>query len=87
MLELLSCEMYDSYYLAPFQIKVNVPLYILDYPGIDEVLKVTMNNLSSQNSINALECQSYNSRVLAGSLALQNPMEIPKTRLYPYKKN
>ena len=35
----------------------------------------------SQNSINALECQSYNSRVLAGILALQ-PMEIPKTRLY-----
>ena len=74
--------MYDSYYLAPFQIEVNVPLYILDYPGIDKVLKVMMNNLSSQNSINMLECQSYNYRVLAGILALQNPMEIPKTRLY-----
>ena len=36
----------------------------------------------SQNSINALECQSYISRVLAGILALQKPMEIPKTRLY-----
>ena len=35
----------------------------------------------SQNSINVLECQSYNSRVLAGILALQRPMEIPKTRL------
>ena len=40
-----------------------------------------MNNLS-QNSINVLECQSYISRVLAGILALQKPMEIPKTRLY-----
>ena len=35
-----------------------------------------------QNSINALECQSYISRVLAGILALQKPMEKPKTRLY-----
>ena len=43
------------------------------------LVKVTMNNLSS---INALECQSYISRVLAGILALQKPMEIPKTRLY-----
>ena len=33
----------------------------------------------SQNLINALECQSYNSRVLADILALQKPMEIPKT--------
>ena len=39
-------------------------------------IKVTM------NSINALECQSYISRVLAGILVLQKPMEIPKTRLY-----
>ena len=42
-----------------------------------------MNNLSYlRKSINALECQSYISRVLAGILALQKPMEIPKTRLY-----
>ena len=36
----------------------------------------------SQNSINVFECPSYNSRVLAGILALQKPMEMPKTRLY-----
>ena len=35
-----------------------------------------------QNSINALECQIYISSVLVGILALQKPMEIPKTRLY-----
>ena len=37
-----------------------------------------------QNSINALECQSYISRVLAVILALQKPMEIPNTRLYSH---
>ena len=36
----------------------------------------------SQNSINSLECQRYNSRVLGGILALQKSMQIPKTTLY-----
>ena len=42
----------------------SAPKYTLDNT------KVTMNNLSYQNSINALECQRYNSRVLGGILAL-----------------
>ena len=49
---------------------------IINFYGYDE------QPVLSQNSINVLECQSYNSRVLAGILALQKPMEIPKTRLY-----
>ena len=59
----------------------SIYIYIYIYIYLP-LFKVTMNNLSSQNSINALECQRYISRVLAGILALQKPMEIPKTRLY-----
>ena len=43
-------------------------------------VKVMMNNLSNPEFNN--ECQTCISRVLAGILELQKPMEIPKTRLY-----
>ena len=44
---------------------------------------VTKKNMSYLRfSIHAPACQSYNFWVLAGILALQKPMEIPKTKLY-----
>ena len=40
LLELSSSTMYDAYQKAPFNCKVSVLLYIMDYPGISKVLSV-----------------------------------------------
>ena len=40
LLELSSCSLYDAYQDAPFDCKVAVLLYILDYPGICKTLSV-----------------------------------------------
>ena len=40
LLELSSCKFYDAYRNAPFECKVAVLLYILDYPGMCKTLSV-----------------------------------------------
>ncbi len=41
LLYLSSRKLYDSYQQAPFTVKVNILIYILDYPGIGKVMSVT----------------------------------------------
>lgn len=41
LLELSNAKLFDAYQGAPFQLKVELLLYILDYPGINEVFGVS----------------------------------------------
>ena len=40
LLELTNKKMFDTYQNAPFSLKVNVLMYVLDYPGISKVFNV-----------------------------------------------
>lgn len=40
LLELSSCELFDAYQNAPFEFKVAVLLYVLDYPGMCKTMSV-----------------------------------------------
>lgn len=40
LLELSSATLFDAYSSAPFQCKVEILLYVLDYPGIGKVMSV-----------------------------------------------
>ena len=41
LLYLSNRTMYDSYQQAPFKVKVDILIFILDYPGIGKVMNVT----------------------------------------------
>ena len=41
LLYLSNQTMYNSYQQAPFKVKVNILIFILDYPGIGKVMNVT----------------------------------------------
>ena len=44
LLALSTLKVYDSYQDAPFELKVDVLLYILDYPGIGKVFNIKGSN-------------------------------------------
>ena len=40
LLEISNQKIYDAYQNAPFNVKVNILMYILDYPGICKVFNI-----------------------------------------------
>ena len=40
LLELSGCTLFDAYQKAPFEWKVALLLYVLDYPGISKTLSI-----------------------------------------------